>query len=215
MKAEVEAEKEKVSALKNKYSQQISAMEEEFEEIKTNVLRTAGRLDSLKSKLHADDEVNWNVLDDVAAAAVDFPASEIAVEETVDTEVHTETRPEAEEAKPDIKPEKKPGQPEAKEAAAPAEEVKPLAEPEKQDENVAEITLEELTAPLPENEAPEKQEAGQEKAQEAPEEEPFTLDDIKIDLPDLEEKQTPLTDTAEISFEGLEELFKEEEAKAK
>ncbi|MFR9143202.1 MAG: hypothetical protein ACLVJQ_00450, partial [Lentihominibacter sp.] len=51
MKAEVQAEKEKAEALKNKYKQQLNAMEEEFAEIKTNILRTAGRVDSLKSKL--------------------------------------------------------------------------------------------------------------------------------------------------------------------
>ena len=34
-------------------------------------------------------------------------------------------------------------------------------------------------------------------------------------MPDLEDKPAAMTDTAEISFEGLEDLFKEEEAKAK
>ena len=75
MKAELEAEKEKLSALKNKYRQQINAMEDEFNEIKTNILRTAGKLDSLKSKLPEEDSVNWDIIDN--AGAVDFPAEEI------------------------------------------------------------------------------------------------------------------------------------------
>ena len=82
MKAELEAEKEKLSALKNKYHQQINAMEEEFNEIKTNILRTAGKLDSLKSKLPEEDSVNWNIIDH--AGAVDFPAEEIQVDHTID-----------------------------------------------------------------------------------------------------------------------------------
>ena len=82
MKAELEAEKEKLSALKNKYHQQINAMEEEFNEIKTNILRTAGKLDSLKSKLPEEDSVNWDIIDH--AGAVDFPAEEIQVDHTID-----------------------------------------------------------------------------------------------------------------------------------
>ena len=71
MKAEVQAEKEKAEALKNKYKQQINAMEEEFAEIKTNILRTAGRVDSLKSKLADDEGSVWTVND--TPEAVDFP----------------------------------------------------------------------------------------------------------------------------------------------
>lgn len=82
MKAEAEAEKEKMLALKNKYRQQINAMEGEFEELKTNILRTAARIDSLKSKLPDDDEVSWEVVNDIDA--VDFPAAEVAVEQTIE-----------------------------------------------------------------------------------------------------------------------------------
>ena len=54
MQAEVDAEREKCIALKNKYSQQMISIEEEFMDIKTNILRTAGKIDSVKAKL--DDE---------------------------------------------------------------------------------------------------------------------------------------------------------------
>ena len=57
--------------MKNKYNQQINAMEEEFNEIKTNILRTSGKIDSLKSKLPDDEAVSWDVID--AANVVDFP----------------------------------------------------------------------------------------------------------------------------------------------
>ena len=57
-------------------------MEEEFNEIKTNILRTAGKLDSLKSKLPEEDSVNWDIIDH--AGAVDFPAEEIQVDHTID-----------------------------------------------------------------------------------------------------------------------------------
>jgi len=61
MKADVNAERERMTAIRNRYSQQINAMEDEFEEIKINILRTAGKLDSLKSKLPSDDEAEWNM----------------------------------------------------------------------------------------------------------------------------------------------------------
>ena len=175
MRAEVEAEKEKVAALKNKYTQQINAMEEEFMEIKTNILRTAGRLDSLKSKLPEDEEAQWNLRNDVDT--VDFPASEIEVESIVDAPVtpSAEIRQEPFVA-PDLEPEidLPPVQP-----ADPA----PMADAQ-------ELTLEDLTGP-----------AGQ-----APE---INFDNIQVDLPDLEEPAAPSEE--EISFEGLEELFKEDE----
>ena len=85
IRVEMEAEKEKLEATKNKYRQQINSMEEEFADIKTNILRTSGKIDSLKSKLPADDEeINWNVSNDVDA--VDFPAEDVAVEDIIPTE---------------------------------------------------------------------------------------------------------------------------------
>lgn len=183
MKAEVEAEREKVTALKNKYKQQLNAMEEEFAEIKTNILRTAGRVDSLKSKLSDDEEAAWNVTQDLDA--VDFPVAESGVEETIVPEVHTEAEPVlvAEEA-----------------PAAPAvEPVEAVAEPA--EEAVSELKLEDL---IP----------SQDPIENIAIDDEFTLDDIEIELPELKEEastEAPKEEApVEISFEGLEELFKED-----
>lgn len=178
MKAEVEAEREKTSATKNKYTQQLNAMEEEFEEIKTNILRTAGKIDSLKSKLPNDEEAEWKMMNDLEA--VDFPAAEIEIESIVET-------------------------PATYEAVAVEEVVAaPIAEEPVLEEET--FTLEDLTAPegfagIPDAEPVEE----------------FSLEDIEIELPELEEvteavEETPVEelDLEEISFEGLEELFKEE-----
>ena len=91
MKAELEAEKEKLSAMKSKYHQQINSMESEFMEIKTNILRTAGKIDSIKSKLSAEEEIAWDVIDD--NAGVDFPSEDLQVEENIP---YGEFRPESE-----------------------------------------------------------------------------------------------------------------------
>ncbi|MBR2619253.1 MAG: hypothetical protein IKC98_00265 [Firmicutes bacterium] len=178
MKAEVEAEREKTSATKNKYTQQLNAMEEEFEEIKTNILRTAGKIDSLKSKLPNDEEAEWKMMNDLEA--VDFPAAEIEIESIVET-------------------------PATYEAVAVEEVVAaPIAEEPVLEEET--FTLEDLTAPegfagIPDAEPVEE----------------FSLEDIEIELPELEEvteavEEAPVEelDLEEISFEGLEELFKEE-----
>ncbi|MBR6800102.1 MAG: hypothetical protein IKM63_08550 [Firmicutes bacterium] len=178
MKAEVEAEREKTSATKNKYTQQLNAMEEEFEEIKTNILRTAGKIDSLKSKLPNDEEAEWKMMNDLEA--VDFPAAEIEIESIVET-------------------------PATYEAVAVEEVVAaPIAEKPVLEEET--FTLEDLTAPegfagIPDAEPVEE----------------FSLEDIEIELPELEEvteavEEAPVEelDLEEISFEGLEELFKEE-----
>lgn len=214
MKAEVEAEREKLSALKNKYRQQINSMEEEFADIKTNILRTSGKIDSLKSKLPAEDEeINWNVSNDVDA--VDFPVEDIAVENILPTE---EIVIEAIEGDVEV-----PANNDIVEEAVTLEDlvapVDPIAElPEIEEisldefeiedvvveeaveapveEPAVELTLEDLMAEIPE---------------EAPAEEPvveeFTLEDIEIDLSEFE---VDAEATQEISFDGLEELFKEE-----
>ena len=123
MRAEVEAEKEKAAALKNKYRQQINAMEEEFAEIKTNILRTAGRVDSLKSKLADDEEAEWNLEQDLDA--VDFPVFEQEVESISEPEIYIEPEQPEAAAEPEI-------------AAEPAEE---------QQEEPAALTLEDLIGP--------------------------------------------------------------------
>ena len=200
MKAELEAEKEKLSALKNKYHQQINAMEEEFNEIKTNILRTAGKLDSLKSKLPEEDSVNWDIIDH--AGAVDFPAEEIQVDHTIDP-VPVSVEPVAEiPAAVEI--------PEAPVAADTVTEL-PAEDPAgtydiPADGGATSVTLEELTAPdayAPQEAAPAPQAA-----------EEISFDDIDIDLPDLNTLETAPVQEAqaedEISFEGLEDLFKDE-----
>ncbi len=79
MRAEVAAEREKAEALKNKYRQQLNSMKEEFAEIKTNILRTAGKVDSLKSKLSDGEAVTWSVTENLDT--VDFPVAGDGVEE--------------------------------------------------------------------------------------------------------------------------------------
>lgn len=181
MKAEVEAEREKAMATKNKFTQQINAMEDEFEEIKTNILRTAGKMDSLKSKLPNDDEVEWKMMNDMQA--VDFPVSEIEVENTIETPATFEAVIEEPVVEAVV---------EEPIAEAPAEVVLE----EVPAENV--FTLDDLTT---ESIIPE--------AEPIPVEE-LSLEDIEIELPDLEEAAPAEEPIAEISFEGLEELFKEE-----
>lgn len=180
MKAELEAEKEKLSALKNKYHQQINAMEEEFSEIKTNILRTAGKLDSLKSKLPEEDPVSWDVIEQ--AGAVDFPAEEIQVDHTIE--------PAAEAPAVDI--------PAADIPAADTYDI-PAGD-------ATNVTLEELTAP--DTYAP------QEVPQAQPAADEINFDNIDIDLPDLSTLESAPVQEAEaedeISFEGLEDLFKDE-----
>ena len=184
MRAEVEAEKEKAAALKNKYRQQINAMEEEFAEIKTNILRTAGRVDSLKSKLADDEEAEWNLEQDLDA--VDFPVFEQEVESISEPEIYIE-----------------PEQPEAATEPEIAEEPKIAAEPaEEQQEEPAALTLEDLIGP---------EDGTAEPAAEADE---LNFDDIEIELPDLAgdapQAADEVSDSLEISFEGLEDLFKDE-----
>ncbi|MDO4545724.1 MAG: hypothetical protein Q4C25_06165, partial [Bacillota bacterium] len=190
MKAEVDAEKEKMMALKGKYNQQINSMEEEFVEIKTNILRTAGRIDSLKSKLPEADEIKWDLSSDVDAD-VDFPAPEIAVEEPVvaaDTYIPDPVQQVQEAPVTEL----------VQEAVAVEEQVPEEAAAE---EPVQEISLEDL---IP------SEDPVQTMGDEIPE---INFDDIEIDLPELTEEAAPerADDTEEISFEGLEELFKEEE----
>lgn len=183
MKAEVEAEREKAMATKNKFTQQINAMEDEFEEIKTNILRTAGKMDSLKSKLPNDDEVEWKMMNDMDA--VDFPVSEIEVESTIETPIAFESVIEEEIA-----------------VSAPAEAVveETPAEIVLEDVPAEDVfTLDDLTAG--DNIIPE--------AEPIPVEE-LSLEDIEIELPELEEAAPAEESVAEISFEGLEELFKED-----
>lgn len=199
MKAEVEAEREKAMATKNKFTQQINSMEGEFEEIKTNILRTAGKMDSLKSKLPNDDKAEWKMMNDLDA--VDFPSSEIEVERMVEAPVAVESIVIDEPAEEAVV--------ETAAVEAPAAEAAPEVHTEEPAEEA--FVLEDLISAdslIPESEP-------------LPIEE-LSLEDIEIDLPELteeapaeegneedkkEEKKAPVE---EISFEGLEELFKED-----
>lgn len=199
MKAEVEAEREKAMAAKNKFTQQINSMEGEFEEIKTNILRTAGKMDSLKSKLPNDDKAEWKMMNDLDA--VDFPSSEIEVESMVEAPVAVESIVIDEPAEEAVV--------ETAAVEAPVAEAAPEVHTEEPAEEA--FVLEDLISAdslIPESEP-------------LPIEE-LSLEDIEIDLPELtedapaeegneedkkEEKKAPVE---EISFEGLEELFKED-----
>lgn len=187
MRAEVEAEKEKVSALKNKYKQQLNSMEEEFAEIKTNILRTAGRVDSLKSKLSDDEEATWNVTQDLDA--VDFPAAGSAIEQITEPVVHIET-------------EQEPVQ-ESVAVEIPAAEVEPEAAPAE----AQELKLEDLM-PTEEINLDSLESKDDTTVSD------LNFDDIEIDLPELKEEAPKEaageTEPLEISFEGLEDLFKED-----
>lgn len=193
MRADLEAEREKLSAMKNKYNQQINAMEDEFDEIKTNILRTAGQIDSLKSKLPDDDElINWDILD--TAASVDFPAENVEIEKTYDIPEAADTaEPEAaaaEAVEADVA--------EVTEAEETADVTEPEAQPEGQEGG---LKLEDLVGPAAD--------AG-EKAEEEEKSEGIDLGDFDIELPDLEEAKPEEGGDDEISFEGLEELFADE-----
>ena len=191
MKADLEAEKEKLAALKNKYHQQINMMEEEFSEIKTNILRTAGKLDSLKSKLPEEDFVNWGIIDD--AGAVDFPAEEIQVDHTIEPAAAIPAAPAVE-------------VPFAKDAAVeiPAGEA-PAVE-------LYNIPVEDGATGVTVEEQMDSDTYVPQDALLAADE--ISFDDINIDLPDLDTLESAPVQEAqaedEISFEGLEDLFKDE-----
>lgn len=222
MKAEIRAEREKAEALKNKYKQQINAMEEEFAEIKTNILRTAGRIDSLKSKLADDEGISWTV--DKTPGLVDFPVMDEGVEETKLPEIEL----------PEINLEDTVAAGTAAEPAAEAASAVSDAEGTGAAEEAGGLTLEDL---MPEHVMPEvtgtADEAAGADGQEAQE---LKLDDIEVELPDINEAngaaqetaaadapvqtaaaesaaaepENKADDTGEISFEGLEDLFKDE-----
>jgi hypothetical protein len=208
IKAEADADKEKVTAMKNKYSQQLNSMEEEFEEIKTNVLRTAGKLDSLKSKLGADDEPAWNMMEEMDA--IELPATDIQLEDIIEAPV---VEGSVEVAEPAVEETVEIELPEEEAIEIPAEDFAVL------EELVAEAAADEeaeVEAPVEEAEETETLTLEDLIAPEDPVEE-LNFDDIEIDLPELEEipaEEAPVEEAPaeleEISFEGLEDLFKED-----
>lgn len=212
MRAEVAAEKEKAEALKNKYRQQLNSMKEEFAEIKTNILRTAGKVDSLKSKLSDDEAVTWSVTEDLDA--VDFPVAGDDVEEitlpdyTADDAADAQTAdaaPEVLYAEPVEEVHNEPAKPFVVDSPFTSEPVyeEPVAAPVVETETVAEQTSElRLEDLIPEQDpiaAAENTAQG------------MDFNTVNMGMP--EAAAAPALDgedSGEISFEGLEELFGED-----
>lgn len=212
MRAEVAAEKEKAEALKNKYRQQLNSMKEEFAEIKTNILRTAGKVDSLKSKLSDDEAVTWSVTEDLDA--VDFPVAGDDVEEitlpdytaadAADAQT-ADAAPEVLYAEPVEEVHTEPAAPFVVDSPFTSEPVyeEPVAAPVVETETVAEQTSElRLEDLIPEQDpiaAAENTAQG------------MDCNTVNMGMP--EAAAAPALDgedSGEISFEGLEELFGED-----
>lgn len=212
MRAEVAAEKEKAEALKNKYRQQLNSMKEEFAEIKTNILRTAGKVDSLKSKLSDDEAVTWSVTEDLDA--VDFPVAGDDVEEitlpeyTADDAADVQTAdaaPEVLYAEPVEEVHNEPAKPFVVDSPFTSEPVyeEPVAAPVVETETVAEQTSElRLEDLIPEQDpiaAAENTAQG------------MDFNTVNMGMPEAGAAPLPDgEDSGEISFEGLEELFGED-----
>ena len=212
MRAEVAAEKEKAETLKNKYRQQLNSMKEEFAEIKTNILRTAGKVDSLKSKLSDDEAVTWSVTEDLDA--VDFPVAGDDVEEitlpdytaadAADAQT-ADAAPEVLYAEPVEEVHTEPAAPFVVDSPFTSEPVyeEPVAAPVVETETVAEQTSElRLEDLIPEQDpiaAAENTAQG------------MDFNTVNMGMP--EAAAAPALDgedSGEISFEGLEELFGED-----
>ena len=212
MRAEVAAEKEKAEALKNKYRQQLNSMKEEFAEIKTNILRTAGKVDSLKSKLSDDEAVTWSVTEDLDA--VDFPVAGDDVEEITlpdytaadAADAQTEAAaPEVLYAEPVEEVHNEPAKPFVVDSPFTSEPVyeEPVAAPVVETETVAEQTSElRLEDLIPEQDpiaAAENTAQG------------MDFNTVNMSMPEAGAAPLPDgEDSGEISFEGLEELFGED-----
>ena len=212
MRAEVAAEKEKAEALKNKYRQQLNSMKEEFAEIKTNILRTAGKVDSLKSKLSDDEAVTWSVTEDLDA--VDFPVAGDDVEEITlpdytaadAADVQTaDAAPEVLYAEPAEEVHTEPAAPFVVDSPFTSEPVyeepvaAPVVETATVTEQTSELRLEDL---IPEQDPI----AAAENAAQG-----MDFNTVNMGMPEAGAAPLPDgEDSGEISFEGLEELFGED-----
>ena len=247
MKLELQAEKEKCAALKSRYQQQINSMDGTFEEIKTNVLRTAGQIDNLKGQLQNEDlEINWDsleedvaielpegdivledIIEDVPAAEVDTEVVEDEAVETLDVDeslfadadlVQEAAAEEVVEADVELEAPVEEAEEEVVEAAEEVAEA--VDEPAKEDE---EVSLESLFAGIgsePIEDVPAPEAADPDAAELNLDE--LDFDDLDVKLTEISEladavksdipvpQVEPAEPTEEISFEGLEELFKEE-----
>lgn len=237
---EVKGERERAEMAKQSYKNRIDAMEQEFEEIKTNILRTAGKIDGLKAQTEEDDQAyQWDIRE--GENRIDMPEPDISIEETIEAEepvaIEVAQEPEIEEYKPagvekagdeltfdDLVAKLENEEFGAGEAAEVAE-----AEIELPDvpETIEEIELPEIE---PAVEAPAAEPAVEVpvEAAEVPIDAAFpqnpvgeevkledlndlASEDLTIELPaeTAEAKVEPELPIEEISFEGLEELFKE------
>ena len=255
---EVSAEIDRANETKGAYKRRLDAMEKEFEEIKTNILRTAGKIDGLKAQLNEEEDApDWIVKE--TTGRVDEPEADIAIEEPVEVEVPSA----AEVVAPEVDDEKATedvvekltfedlvaklqNEEFAGETAAPAAEpvveipaaepvveipaAEPVVEMPAAEPQVDEIEFQEMEIELPgmsDEVAIEVAEPAVAEVTEAPTEE-LTLEeafspqqqaglsdldhlveeDLEIQLPEDDglQVETPID---EISFEGLEELFKE------
>ena len=81
--AAIEEERIHSETVREQYKDQIAVMDQEFDEIKMNILRTAGKIDGLRAQLEEPDQaVAWEVQDE--PAPVDVPESNLVIEETAE-----------------------------------------------------------------------------------------------------------------------------------
>ena len=67
----------------------MAVMDQEFDEIKMNILRTAGKIDGLRAQLEEPDQAAaWEVQDE--PAPVDVPESNLVIEETAEAPAEAE-----------------------------------------------------------------------------------------------------------------------------
>ena len=237
---EVKVERERAEMAKQSYKNRIEAMEQEFEEIKTNILRTAGKIDGLKAQTEENDQAyQWDIRED--ENRIDIPEPDISIEETIEADepaiVEVAQEPEIEEFKP-AEAEKAEDELTFDDLVAKLEneefgagETAEVAEAEIELPDVPE-TIEEIELPEiePAVEVPAAEpavevpvEAAEVSIDEAFPQEPvgeevkledlddLASEDLTIELPaeTAEAKVEPELPIEEISFEGLEELFKE------
>lgn len=137
---EVNAERDRAVETKATYKRRLEAMEKEFDEIKTNILRTAGKIDGLKAQMNEQEESpDWIVKDTIGR--VDEPEADIAVEDAVEVDI-----PPVPEVEPVAAPE----------AEAPAESATDEARVESFsfDDLVAKLQNDEFAADAPAQETP-------------------------------------------------------------
>ena len=262
--AAIEEERIHSETVREQYKDQIAVMDQEFDEIKMNILRTAGKIDGLRAQLEdAEEAPEWEV--QAEPVPVDVPQPDLTIEETAE-EAPVEEPAEApaeltfEDLVAKLQQDDFANAGDAVEVEAPAEtpvvepitevfEEAPVEEPafeipaEPEIEIPAEEPAEviEEAVELPAFEAPAEpvidfpaEEAPAEFVEELPVEEvapeEVVADAVEEALPEItEEELAPIEDLAledlsveapeaiedleepieEISFEGLEELFKE------